>query len=116
MGEWCIDRLLGKEWKSKDYAYVHLQKRKMQILISDLDSNDGFLIVPNKFLPLNESEITPEFIESQYADSIGEIKHKSFVQRVNNYLKFYKFRKEDRKRHIPLNSNEVYFGIEEAKY
>ncbi|MBT8929724.1 hypothetical protein BTI71_08555 [Lactobacillus delbrueckii subsp. bulgaricus] len=100
--------------KSKDYAYVHLQKREIQILGDNLDG--GFMIVPNKFLPFDKSMITSEFIRSQYDDAIGERKRKNIIQRVIGHIKFQKFRLDARKRHIPLNSNEAYFGIEEVKY
>ncbi|MGZ1193979.1 DUF6625 family protein [Lactobacillus delbrueckii subsp. bulgaricus] len=100
--------------KSKDYAYVHLQKREIQILGDNLDG--GFMIVPNKFLPFDKSMITSEFIRSQYDDTIGERKRKNIIQRVIGHIKFQKFRLDARKRHIPLNSNEAYFGIEEVKY
>lgn len=76
--------------KSKDYAYVHLQKREMQILGNNLDG--GFMIVPNKFLPFDKSMITSEFIRSQYDDTIGERKRKNIIQRVIGHIKFQKFR------------------------
>lgn len=100
--------------KSKDYAYVHLQKREMQILGDNLDG--GFMIVPNKFLLFDKSMITSEFIRSEYDDVIGERKRKNIIQWMIGHIKFQKFRLDARKRHIPLNSNEAYFGIEEVKY
>lgn len=100
----------------KEYAYVHLQKRKMQIVVDDVASENGFLIVPNKFLPLGKKDITSSFIESQHSEAVSEVKNEQFVKRLINHLKFLKFKAKGRKRHIPLNGNEVYFGIEEAKY
>lgn len=100
--------------KSKDYAYVYLQKRKMQILDDNLDG--GFMIVSNKFLPFDKNMITSEFIRSQYDDAVGERKRENIIKRVIGHIKFQKFRLDTRKYHILLNSNEAYFGIEEVKY
>ncbi|WP_271019696.1 DUF6625 family protein [Lactobacillus delbrueckii] len=100
----------------KEYAYVHLQKNKMQVAVGDVASDNVFLIVPNKFLPLEKKDIISRFIESQHSEEVREVKNEQFVKHFINYLKFLKFKTKGRKRDIPLNGNEAYFGTEEAKY
>lgn len=64
----------------------------MQVAVDDVASDNGFLIVPNKFLPLQESDITPKFIESQRSEAAREVKHEQILQRVIDHLKFLKFK------------------------
>lgn len=42
--------------KSKEYAYIHLQKRSMQLNIGK-NEMEKFLIVPNKFIPYSDIDI-----------------------------------------------------------
>lgn len=97
---------------SRPFSYIHLQKRRMQIEVDD--PSQGFMIVPNKFIPIT-SQITPEFID-KWQGEVGNGKKKPFFKRLSDHIKYKSFVKEGRKRRIPLNSNEVYFGTEEEKY
>ena len=46
----------GKTMVQKEFAYVHLQKRKMDLEISL--SDDNYLIVPNKFVPCQDLTVS----------------------------------------------------------
>lgn len=95
--------------KSKEYSYIHLQKRQMKIEIDLNKISEGFLIVPNKFIPLNMKDINMNLIQ-QNADE--KKKRKSFI----HYIKYQHFRRVGKRRNIPINGNEVYFRVEKPKY
>lgn len=53
---------------TKDFAYVHLQRRQMRIEVND--SVDQFLIVPNKFVPFEKVDV--DFIKKNTPSPIEE--------------------------------------------
>lgn len=53
--------------KEKEYMYVHLQKRKMNITADELE--DGFVIIPNEIC--KKREITAEYIEKNSRNSVS---------------------------------------------
>lgn len=113
MGYWIKDDKI----KSREFAYIHLQKRKMKNEIHEDEVNDGFIIIPNQFLPFKDNTITSKLINST---STNELKKSLYIKKIKykiiNYFKFRKFKIVGKSRKIPLNGNEVYFNIEKAKY
>lgn len=102
--------------QSRDFTYIHLQKRRMEVLADDYSI--GFIIIPNKFLPISSNTINEDFIistsklapkiEKKRIPKLSRLKEKTlsdvrrkFIQRINK---------------IPVNGNEVYFGTERPKY
>ncbi|NRO29632.1 hypothetical protein [Lactobacillus helveticus] len=81
----------------------------MKIEIDLNKISEGFLIVPNKFIPLNMKDINMNLIQ-QNADE--KKKRKSFI----HYIKYQHFRRVGKRRNIPINGNEVYFRVEKPKY
>lgn len=62
----------------KEYAYIHMQKRKMEINISQ--DTDQYLIVPNAFVPWREIT-SQDIINSQYSSWWGRIRRLFAVKR-----------------------------------
>lgn len=61
---------------SKDFAYVHLQRRKIAVEVND--SVDQYLIVPNKFIPFENVNI--DFIKKNTPSPAKEfLKHKQTI-------------------------------------
>lgn len=107
----------------REYAYIHLQKRRMDLLVDPRKIGDGILIMPNKFLLLGNKKITPDLIQKNAELSTEPILKLSIFQRIILHINyFYKKRKINKmraigqKRKIPINGNEVYFNIELPKY
>lgn len=58
----------GRKIKTEEVLYVHMQKRKMEINVDSLIMQNGFLIIPNQFLPREKFEsatlkkLVPDFL------------------------------------------------------
>lgn len=96
--------------QSRDFTYIHLQKRSMEVLVDDYSR--GFIIIPNKFLPIKGNFVNKDFIinasrlapkiEEKRISKLSRLKEKTLIiQRINK---------------IPVNGNEVYFDTELPKY
>ena len=107
----------NNEIHSREFSYIHLQKRKMIIDNSLHDINQGLLIIPNIFLPLTNEKINKSLFKKVVIpdDKRSTNKH-LFINRVITHFRFSKFKREGRNRRIPLNGNEVYFKVEKPKY
>lgn len=47
-------------WRKQETAYVHFQKRNMQVLVDE--TIEKFLCVPNQFIPMNEDSVPKKYI------------------------------------------------------
>ncbi|MFR0496449.1 DUF6625 family protein [Limosilactobacillus reuteri subsp. suis] len=101
---------------SKDFTYVHLQKRSMKLSIHNGDTND-YLIVPNAFIPFEIGKINAQFIKHCNILKPYFVK-RSVVTRIFNRVKFSNIRYlvMQKVKKIPVNGNEVYFKTEKPKY
>lgn len=113
----------GDKIQHRKFAYIHLQKRKMNVLVNSQEMDNGILIIPNEFLPLSNKSITPNLIQKKAVLSTNSTSKLSISQRIIFHINyFYKKRKINKmrtigkKRKIPINGNEVYFNIEAPKY
>lgn len=123
---WNNGKLTGYQIKedkifSKEYAYIHLQKRKMNISISINDIRKGFLIVPNSFLPLINRKITKNDIlnlknVALYSRKSKKENKKNLISRIKHFIQVKIFKFQSKKNKIPLNGNEVYFEVEKPKF
>ena len=65
--------------QEEEISYVHLQKRKMTVEVSS--PQNGFLIVPNRFIDIQE--ITPEFILANAQDTVEW--HREYKKKLAKY-------------------------------
>lgn len=102
---------------SKEFTYVHLQKRSMQMCLQNNDFKN-FAIIPNKFIPLREVIINTEMIRRY--NSINNCTIDKHTQRKININKFnfsnIKRVILQKTKKIPVNGNEVYFNFQKPRY
>lgn len=101
---------------SKEYAYIHLQKRRMELQLKSKKYNQGFIIIPNRFIPYDKKITTNLILKFQNNQGLTNPTKKISFASFLNYLEYTKFKLKSKKRHIPINGNEVYFKIEKPKY
>lgn len=120
------DGILKGYWVEKnkvfvrEFTYVHLQKRHMQICLQDKDLGK-FAIVPNKFIPLRRAIINAEVVK-KYNDINNFVidKKEKCIQEKTHISKFdfsnIKRVILQKVKKIPINGNEVYFNFQDPKY
>lgn len=101
---------------SKEFTYLHLQKRNMKLSINNGDINN-YLIIPNEFIPFEKEKLKVQFV-MQYNDLNYYNTKISVKNRILNRIKLsnIKYSILQKLKRIPINGNEVYFGVQKPKY
>ena len=71
--QWSLYK--GK-WEKQETAYVHFQKRNMQVLVED--TMEKILCIPNRFIPMNEDGVPKKYV---WKANVHRILNKKKLQR-----------------------------------
>lgn len=99
---------------SKEFTYIHLQKRNMQICLENNDLKH-FAIIPNKFIPLQKVIINAEMIRKYNSSKKNKYTREKLHINKFRYSKVKRIILQKIKK-IPINGNEVYFNFQNPKY
>lgn len=117
----------GNKIVAKEFTYIHLQKRNMNINEHEVKKmlDDGFYIFPNKFALLTSFEINSELIDK--CSKYENIQHRDvFLKKIKKIISFkylynrffYNLYIKNfmKKNKIPMLANEEYFEYLKYRY
>lgn len=78
--QWSCEK--GK-WNKTEVAYVHFQKRKMQVLVKT--DEEKILCIPNKFIPIEDDTIQKKYLVKSFLYGLFNIKRMSWNSKMVIY-------------------------------